>query len=95
VARTPSTTCCFITRASALPLSTLQAIGGPAWLTNFARDYGAEAFVVNPPDVDEFDLVARITGWKDIFRESRGPCVEPERGRPALRQSKSASAMKT
>jgi butyrate kinase len=37
----------------------------------FARDYGTQAFVVNPPDVDEFDLVARITGWKDIFRESR------------------------
>jgi butyrate kinase len=37
----------------------------------FARDYGAQAFVVNPPDVDEFDVVARITGWKDVFRESR------------------------
>jgi butyrate kinase len=38
----------------------------------FARTYGAKAFVVNPPDVDEFDEVARVTGWKEAFRESRG-----------------------
>jgi butyrate kinase len=39
---------------------------------DFARIYGAKAFVVNPPDVDEFDDVARISGWKSVFRESRG-----------------------
>ncbi len=37
----------------------------------FARDHGAQAFVVNPPDVDELQPVARITGWKDVYRESR------------------------
>jgi butyrate kinase len=39
---------------------------------DFARTYGAKAFVVNPPDVDEFDDVARVSGWKSVFRESRG-----------------------
>lgn len=37
----------------------------------FAAAYGKKAFVVNPPDVDEFDLVARVTGIKGITRESR------------------------
>ena len=37
----------------------------------FADKYGAKAFVVNPPDVDEFCDVARVTGWKGIYRESR------------------------
>lgn len=37
----------------------------------FADEYGARAFVVNPPDVDEFIDVARVTGWKGIYRESR------------------------
>jgi butyrate kinase len=39
---------------------------------DFAAIYGGKAFVVNPPDVDEFDLVARVTGLRGIFRESRG-----------------------
>jgi butyrate kinase len=39
---------------------------------DFAKTYGGEAFVVNPPDVDEFDLIARITGFSDVYRESRG-----------------------
>ncbi len=38
----------------------------------FAALYGGKAFVVNPPDVDELDLVARVTGFCDVFRESRG-----------------------
>jgi len=38
----------------------------------FARQFGGRAFVVNPPDVDELDEVARITGWKNVYRESRG-----------------------
>lgn len=36
----------------------------------FARRFGKRAFVVNPPDVDEFIDVARITGVKGIYRES-------------------------
>lgn len=37
----------------------------------FAGEYGGKAFVVNPPDVDEFQEVARVTGLKGIYRESR------------------------
>lgn len=37
----------------------------------FAKEYGGVAFVVNPPDVDEFQDVARVTGLKDVYRESR------------------------
>lgn len=37
----------------------------------FAQEYGGQAFVVNPPDVDEFDDVSRMTGWKGVYRESR------------------------
>jgi butyrate kinase len=39
---------------------------------DFAMTYGGKAFVVNPPDVDEFQPVARISGFADVFRESRG-----------------------
>jgi butyrate kinase len=38
----------------------------------FAATSGAKAFVVNPPDVDEFDLIARVSGLRDVPRESRG-----------------------
>ena len=37
----------------------------------FAVTYGGKAFVVNPPDVDEFDLIARVSGLSDVDRESR------------------------
>lgn len=37
----------------------------------FAEEYGGQAYVVNPPDVDEFTDVARVTGLKGIYRESR------------------------
>lgn len=37
----------------------------------FCQEYGGQAFVVNPPDVDEFQDVARVTGLKGIYRESR------------------------
>lgn len=33
--------------------------------------YGGAAFVVNPPDVDEFSDVARMTGLRGVYRESR------------------------
>ena len=39
---------------------------------DFATTYGGKAFVVNPPDVDEFHLVARVSGLHDVPRESRG-----------------------
>jgi butyrate kinase len=39
---------------------------------DFAMTYGGKAFVVNPPDVDEFDLIARVSGLSDVRRESRG-----------------------
>lgn len=33
-------------------------------------EYGGQCFVVNPPDVDEYEEVARVTGSKDIVRKS-------------------------
>jgi butyrate kinase len=39
---------------------------------DFATTYGGKAFVVNPPDVDEFQIVARVSGLRDVPRESRG-----------------------
>lgn len=37
----------------------------------FVSEYGGQAFVVNPPDVDEFIDEARVTGLKGIYRESK------------------------
>lgn len=37
----------------------------------FAKKYNKLAFCVNPPDVDEFKIEARITGIPGIYRESR------------------------
>lgn len=37
----------------------------------FAVEYGVPAFVVNPPDTDEFQEVARITGVKGVYRVSK------------------------
>ncbi|MFV0465457.1 MAG: butyrate kinase [Lachnospiraceae bacterium] len=37
----------------------------------FASRYGGSCYVVNPPDVDEFSDMARMTGLKGIYRESR------------------------
>jgi butyrate kinase len=34
----------------------------------FAKEYGAKAFVVNPPDVDELHDLARLTGVKGVYR---------------------------
>ncbi len=47
------------------------AILGSQLAYDFANTYGGKAFVVNPPDVDEFQPVARVTGLSDVFRESR------------------------
>lgn len=38
---------------------------------HFSGQYGGKAFVVNPPDVDEFEELSRVTGFSDIYRESR------------------------
>lgn len=38
----------------------------------FAKEYGKESYMVNSPDTDEFQDISRITGLKDIYRESRG-----------------------
>lgn len=37
----------------------------------FAEETGKPAFLVNPPDVDEFEDLARLTGLKGVYRESR------------------------
>ncbi len=34
----------------------------------FATQYGKQAFIANPPDTDEFQDVARVTGLHDVFR---------------------------
>lgn len=36
----------------------------------YVEEYGGRAFVVNPPDVDEYCDLARITGFSDIYRAS-------------------------
>lgn len=41
---------------------------GPQLAKLFADKYGVPAFVVNPPDVDELQEVARVTGIKDVNR---------------------------
>jgi butyrate kinase len=48
------------------------AILGSQLAYEFANTYGGKAYVVNPPDVDELDLIARVTGFHDVARESRG-----------------------
>lgn len=35
---------------------------------DIAREYGIPSFVVNPPDTDELQPVARITGIKNVYR---------------------------
>jgi len=43
---------------------------GPQLAKRFADKYGKDAFVVNPPDVDEFCDNARVTGLKGVYNES-------------------------
>ncbi len=47
------------------------AILGSQLAHDFASTYGCQAFVVNSPDVDEFDEVARVTGLANIYHESK------------------------
>ena len=42
----------------------------PQIAKRYADKFGKPAFVVNPPDVDEFCDIARITGVKGVYRES-------------------------
>jgi butyrate kinase len=39
---------------------------------DFAKTYGGKAYVVNPPDVDELQLLSRVSGLSEVARESRG-----------------------
>lgn len=41
---------------------------GPQLAHEFAQNYSKPAFVVNPPDVDELQDLARMTGIKGIYR---------------------------
>ncbi len=41
---------------------------GPQLANEFSKEYGCPAFVVNPPDVDELQDVARMTGLKGVYR---------------------------
>ena len=43
---------------------------GPQLCRKFAEKYGKRAFVVNPPDTDELQDVARMTGIKGLYRAS-------------------------
>lgn len=47
------------------------AILGAQIIHDLAQKYKVPAYVVNPPDIDEFQDLARITGLKDVFRQSR------------------------
>ncbi len=47
------------------------AILGAQLIDLFRTETGKPAFVVNPPDVDEFEPIARVTGIKGLYRESR------------------------
>ncbi len=46
------------------------AILGAQIIDAFAKETGKPAYLVNPPDVDEFEDVARVTGIKGVYRES-------------------------
>ncbi len=47
------------------------ALLGSQIIDAFAKQFHVPAYLVNPPDVDEFEDLARVTGIKDLYRESR------------------------
>ncbi|MDK2808421.1 MAG: butyrate kinase [Clostridiales bacterium] len=47
------------------------AILGAQLIHIFSEEFKAPAYLVNPPDVDEFEDLARVTGIKGLYRESR------------------------
>jgi butyrate kinase len=56
----------------------------------YAKDYGGAAYIVNPPDVDEYEEIARVSGLSDIFRCSHTHALNQKE--IALRYSKSINA---
>ncbi len=46
------------------------AILGAQIINQFSEQTGKPAYLVNPPDCDEFEDVARISGLKGVYRES-------------------------
>lgn len=46
------------------------AILGGALAGAFAKQFGGTALFLNPPDTDELDDVARVTGLRDVYRTS-------------------------
>ena len=47
------------------------AILGAQLIHAFAQEYGKPAYVINHPDVDEFQDLARVTGLPGVYRESK------------------------
>lgn len=45
---------------------------GPMLALELARQFGARGFVVNPSSIDEFCDMARLTGFHEVLRTSRG-----------------------
>ena len=39
---------------------------------DFAAPFGAATFIVNPPDTDELQAIARVSGFVDVHRVSKG-----------------------
>jgi butyrate kinase len=59
---------------------------GPVLAYEYSREKGVPAFTVDPPDVDEFEPIARISGIKSIPRESRNHSLnQKEAARRAAR----------
>jgi butyrate kinase len=44
---------------------------GALLIFDMAKPYGSPTYLVNPPDVDEYCDLARLTGLKGVYRESR------------------------
>jgi butyrate kinase len=51
------------------------AMLAPQIARELANKYHAKAFTVNPPDTDEFQDLARITGVKGVYRDSHVHCL--------------------
>lgn len=45
---------------------------GPLLARDFAEEFGSRAFIVDASSVDEFEEEARVTGFTELFRTSRG-----------------------
>lgn len=45
---------------------------GPLLAKDFAEEFGGRAFIVDASSVDEFEEEARMTGFAELFRTSRG-----------------------